>query len=693
MPIRSSCMKREYFRWVWAFGFLVSIVFGSVVGSQTLAQSPLRLEELEQSAFESATRFVQDSVVQVETFGGAELVNRQVASSGPSTGTIVGADGWIITSTFHFKFPPASITVVLPDKQRKTAKLVARDFSRELALLKIEVDAPIRPVMPSDRSGWLIGQWALAIGKTFDPTIGSCSAGILSAQGRIFDKAIQTDTKISPQNYGGPLIDLQGKVMGILTPINPWIVTEGEVEQWYDSGIGFAIPLTDVLERLPKMQAGQDIYPGKVGIRWRGEDEYSQPVVIEGVTPGSPAAEGGVEIGDRVVAAGPSATNLKPVANHSQFKHAMGPLDAGMQLVLVVERGSDRKEITATLAREMPLYKEPYLGILIDPASAANAPKVSYIVPGSPAAGSGLRSGWVIESINGVRIDEKRSLENQLANLNYRVALELEVRDAAGVASRIKLDPSTRPEGDFEWDYQPEVAPEAASEPAAKPAAEPAAKPAADQAAEPADVKSQVGTIQIPISDVKNKAFAIVPSNYSQKVPHGLLVLFGDAGSLDQSQWAAAWEPFAREHRWIIAVAQSSDEKGWSFEEVEVGMRMQTWLARTYSIDRRRIAVGGFDSGSILAYITAAQFPELFRGVWLSNPKAPRGLRINPSEPFKATSYFVNSSDKGVDAFVERIRKNGYSVQRQGSDLDSSKLVEAPLLLPVQRWLRLLEAY
>jgi hypothetical protein len=352
-----------------------------------------------------------------------------------------------------------------------------------------------------------------------------------------------------------------------------------------------------------------------------------------------------------------------------------------MQLVLVVERGSDRKEITATLAREMPLYKEPYLGILIDPASAANAPKVSYIVPGSPAAGSGLRSGWVIESINGVRIDEKRSLENQLANLNYRVAVELEVRDGAGVASRIKLDPSTRPEADFEWDYQPEVAPEAANEPAAEPAAE------------PAEGKSQVGTIQIPISDVKNKAFAIVPSNYSQKVPHGLLVLFGDAGSLDQSKWAAAWEPFAREHRWIIAVAQSSDEKGWSFEEVEVGMRMQTWLARTYSIDRRRIAVGGFDSGSILAYITAAQFPELFRGVWLSNPKAPRGLRINPSEPFKAASYFVNSSDKGVDAFVERIRKNGYSVQRQGSDLDSSKLVEAPLLLPVQRWLRLLEAY
>ena len=677
-------MNFELLRWArafWAtraFWILGAIVFGSMHVGQVCAQSPMRLEELEQAAFESATRFVQDSVVQVETFGGAELVNRQVTSSGPSTGTVVGADGWIITSTFQFKFPPASITVVLADKQRKTAKLVARDFSRELALLKIEVDAPIKPVMPSDRAGWMIGQWALAIGKTFDPSVGSCSAGILSAQGRIWDKAIQTDTKISPQNYGGPLIDLQGRVMGILTPINPGIVTEGEVEQWYDSGIGFAIPLADVLERLPRMQAGQDIYPGKVGIRWRGEDEYSQPVVIEGVTPGSPAADGGVEIGDRIVAAGPSASSLKPVANHSQFKHAMGPLDAGMQLVLVVERGADRKEFTAKLARELPLYKESYLGILIDPASAANTPRVSYIVPGSPASGSGLQSGWVIESVNGIAIDKTRSLENQFANLNYRVPVELGVRDATGVASRIKVEPSTRPEGDFEWDYQLAVNPEALP---------------SDPAAEPAEGKPQVGTVQIPISDVKNKAFAIVPSNYSEKVPHGLLVLFGDAGSLNQAQWAAAWEPFAREHRWIIAIAQSSEEKGWSFEEVEVGMRMQTWLARTYSVDRRRIAVGGFDSGSILAYITAAQFPELFRGVWLSNPKAPRGLRINPSEPFKAANYFVNSSDKGVDELVERLRKNGYSVQRQGSDLDSSKLVEAPLLLPVQRWLRLLEAY
>ncbi|MFM8399335.1 MAG: PDZ domain-containing protein, partial [Pirellula sp.] len=101
--------------------------------------------------------------------------------------------------------------------------------------------------------------------------------------------------------------------MGILTPINPGIVTEGEVEQWYDSGIGFAIPIEDILERLPRMQKGEDLYPGKVGIRWRGGDEYNMPVLIDGVTPGSPASEAGLEVGDKILSAGPSPDRLKPV--------------------------------------------------------------------------------------------------------------------------------------------------------------------------------------------------------------------------------------------------------------------------------------------------------------------------------------------------------------------------------------------
>lgn len=656
---------------------LCILALASVNPEFSYAQTPLSLEELEQKAFEDAQAFVQDSVVQIETFGGAQIVNRQVTSSAPATGTILTADGWIVTSTFQFKSQPASITVVLSNKERKPAKLIARDSSRELALLKIEVDAPLKPVTLSDRSLWQIGQWTLAIGKTFDPSIGSCSAGILSAQGRIWNKAIQTDSKISPQNYGGPLVDMHGRVMGILTPINPGIVTEGEVEQWYDSGIGFAIPLEDVLERLPRMQKGEDLYPGKVGIRWRGGDEYNTPVLIDGVSPGSPASEAGLEVGDKILSAGPSPDRVKPIANHSDFKHAMGPLDAGGQLALVVERKGQRQEFSCKLVRELPTYREAYLGILIDPASDPKTPKIQFVIPDSPAAKAGLGPNSIIESVDGKALDDKHPLESRIANLNYRSVVEIGIRDPSGQSTKSKIELTPRPEADLLWDYK---------------APDQAAKPK-EQQPQGGDPKQALGTVQLPISDVKNKAFAIVPSNYDDRVPHGLLVLFADAGELNQKQWTEAWEPFAREHRWIIAVAQSAQERGWSFEEVEIGMRMQTWVARSYSIDRRRIAVGGFATGSILAYITAVQFPELYRGVWLSNAKIPKSIRINPSEPFKAANFFINGIDPSIDEFAERLRQNGYSLQRQSGDLDSSKLVEAPLLAPIQRWLRLLEAY
>jgi len=154
--------------------------------------------------------------------------------------------------------------------------------------------------------------------------------------GRVWNKAIQTDAKVSPQNYGGPLIDLNGRAMGILTPINPGIVSEGEVEQWYDSGIGFAIPFQDILDRLPRLQAGEDIYSGRIGFRWKGNDEYSEAVVLQGITPGSPAAKAGIETGDKILAGGSAPEQLTAIRNHSDLKHILGPVDAGSTIVLEI---------------------------------------------------------------------------------------------------------------------------------------------------------------------------------------------------------------------------------------------------------------------------------------------------------------------------------------------------------------------
>jgi hypothetical protein len=397
-------------------------------------------------------------------------------------------------------------------------------------------------------------------------------------------------------------------------------------------------------------------------------------VVLQGVTPGSPAAKVGIEVGDQITAGGPTAEALIPVRNHSEFKHILGPADAGGRIVLEVERGGEKRRVECELVKELPSYREPYLGILIEPGTESKSPLVRGVIPESPAQRAGIEVGERIELIGGQGITEDRSLDVRLGNLNYREAVPVVLKRGDGTTRELSVALVAHPENDIEWEDRLEV-------------------PAVGEEGEVKGVQVGVGTVQLPLGDVKNKAFAIVPSTYREEVAHGLLVIYADAGEQDQKQWSEAWEAFAREHRWIVAVAQSAGETGWTFEELEIGNRVQNWVTSTYSIDRRRIVSGGIGSGSLLAYITAAQTPELFRGVWLCNGKLTARVRVLPSEPFKAAHYFVNGTDKGVEAFVERLRQNGYSVQSSSSDLESSKLVESPLLGPLQRWMRLLEAY
>ena len=87
-----------------------------------------------------------------------------------------------------------------------------------------------------------VGQWAIAVGRTFESDRPNMAVGILSALDRVWGKAIQTDAAVSPNNYGGPLVDIRGRVLGVLVPLSPEAADEMAGVEWYDSGIGFAIP-------------------------------------------------------------------------------------------------------------------------------------------------------------------------------------------------------------------------------------------------------------------------------------------------------------------------------------------------------------------------------------------------------------------------------------------------------------------
>ena len=214
-------------------------------------------------------------------------------STGPTTGLIVSADGYIISSAFNFVARPSSILVGLADGTRTPAKLVATDHQRMLVLLKIHVEEKL-PVPEAAPEGEIqVGQWAIALGKTLDE-VPSVSVGIVSALGRIWGKAIQTDAKISPVNWGGALVDIEGRVLGILVPLSPQ--TSGEVAgvEWYDSGIGFAVPLVDVYATLDRLKEGHDLLPGLMGITMKGQDIYEGQPTIDRVRYASPAQQAGI---------------------------------------------------------------------------------------------------------------------------------------------------------------------------------------------------------------------------------------------------------------------------------------------------------------------------------------------------------------------------------------------------------------
>ncbi len=257
------------------------------------------LQAREERALLAAVEHVAPSVVSIETVGGLQRLGTVMLGTGPTTGLVISADGYIISSAFGFVQKPTSILVGFADGTRAPARLVATDRSCMLALLKADVDERLPVPELSPEKDWRVGQWAVAVGRTFDGREPNMSVGIVSALGRVWGKAVQTDAKISPSNYGGPLVDIRGRVMGVLVPLSPDKTGEMAGVEWYDSGIGFAVPLERIYKVLPRLREGHDLSPGLLGVSLKAEDLYADPPAITSARPNSPAFQAGLARGTR----------------------------------------------------------------------------------------------------------------------------------------------------------------------------------------------------------------------------------------------------------------------------------------------------------------------------------------------------------------------------------------------------------
>ena len=283
-----------------------------------------------------------------------------VVADGPTTGVVYSSHGHIITSSFNFVREPALISVTLADGRRLAADLIARDQVRKIALLKI--DAVGLPVPTwCERGDVRIGQRAIALGLGFGGDDPSVTVGIISAFNRMRGNAIQTDAKLNPANYGGPLCDLAGRVIGICVPMAQ---RPGELAgvEMYDSGVGFAIPKHRLDAIVPELMTGRSFYRGWLGMVV--EPKVRDAVVVSNIANPSPLQEVGVRPGDRLVTA-----DGRKLHHFGDLVQALYMIPAGENVRLFVDRGGQEFEVTVTLARGADLGPLPELPEPFDPSN------------------------------------------------------------------------------------------------------------------------------------------------------------------------------------------------------------------------------------------------------------------------------------------------------------------------------------
>ena len=260
--------------------------------------------------------------------------------TGPLSGVILSPDGHIATSDFNVNEDTKSVKVTLIDGRQFPAKMLGRDVSRGIQLLKIDVTE--LPVPQFTSNGEItVGRWALACGVGGKDTPPMLSVGIVSATERIRGRMIQFDASTNPTNYGGPLLDIEGRVMGIITPLTQAGTNAGI--GLYDSGIGFAAPADDILKQLSRLKAGETVRAAFLGIRF--DTRYLKGgAKIQSVLEGTGAKKAGIKAGDVI-----TEFNGVPIRTSFKLLHAIGACRVGEVVKFKVLRDGKTIPLKATL--------------------------------------------------------------------------------------------------------------------------------------------------------------------------------------------------------------------------------------------------------------------------------------------------------------------------------------------------------
>lgn len=252
-------------------------------------QAPFNPQEaINVAVYEQTNR----GVVNIATKATRPSVFRDVAYSGSGSGSVIDSDGHILTN-FHVIEDAQQISVTLYNGSNFTARLVGVDADNDIAVLRIDAPASLlHPISFGDSSELAVGQHIIAIGNPFglertmsDGIISATNRQINSKTGRLIKSIIQIDAALNQGNSGGPLLDSNGRLIGMNTAI---ATSTGD-----NAGIGFAIPINTIARVVPQLILNGRVIRPTIGITKVLEVEDG--LLIVEITPGGPAAQAGLK--------------------------------------------------------------------------------------------------------------------------------------------------------------------------------------------------------------------------------------------------------------------------------------------------------------------------------------------------------------------------------------------------------------
>lgn len=364
---------------------------------------------------------------------------------GQASGVIVSPDGYILTNS-HVVHNMDNIAVQMTDGREFTAKVLGEDPNSDLALIKI--DAKDLPHLSLGNSDDLeVGQWVAAIGNPFGLQA-TLTVGVVSAKSRNnldiarYEDFIQTDAAINQGNSGGPLVTLDGEVIGINTAIAT-TTSSGYL------GIGFAIPSNMARHVMDEILSDGKISRGLLGVSLQSIDynlakafglKKVEGALVANVVKNSAADKAGLQVEDIIL-----KYNDRPVENAATLRNAVYMMKPGTKMTLSVLRKDQMTNIPVTVgeftetatAAAAPASKSQF-GIEVGNLTSEIAQAMGYtqdqgvvilkVNPNSPAGMAGLKKGALILSVNRQKISNIDDYNRALSQTTQDAPVLLQIK-------------------------------------------------------------------------------------------------------------------------------------------------------------------------------------------------------------------------------------------------------------------------